>query len=263
MNYFELYPGDYLRDTTRLTLIEHGAYLRLLMTYYSEEQPLPASEAELFVIVAATTAADKEAVRKVAARFFPVATDGTRRNGRVDDEIAKARKRIDTAKANGAKNKPKANPAGMPVGDPPGDPPGKPADTQPPTHSGEALHAPHATKDKELPLPTEADAIASEVAKAADPIWDTGLAFLIRKGLPEKPARALLGKVKQTAGDAEAARILADAEIEDITNPAPWLLAAAAQARSRVTGGKHSAAADFRGKSYESTPDDELPESLR
>lgn len=94
MNYFELYPGDYLRDTTRLTLIEHGAYLRLLMAYYAEETPLPADETELFVIVSAVSAADKAAVRKVAARFFPVGDDGLRRNGRADKEIAKAEERM-------------------------------------------------------------------------------------------------------------------------------------------------------------------------
>jgi len=99
MNYFELYPGDYLRDTTRLTLVEHGAYLRLLMAYYAEETPLPADYAELYVIVSAVSAADKAAVRKVADRFFAVGDDGLRRNGRADDEIAKAADRMEGAEA--------------------------------------------------------------------------------------------------------------------------------------------------------------------
>lgn len=105
MNYFELYPGDYLRDTTRLTLIEHGAYLRLLMAYYAEETPLPAEYSELHVIVSAVSAADKAAVKKVADRFFPVGDDGVRRNGRADEEIAKAAERMEgseSRKANDA-----------------------------------------------------------------------------------------------------------------------------------------------------------------
>lgn len=257
MNYFELYPGDYLRDTSRLTLIEHGAYLKLMLTYYGEEHPLPADYGDLYLIAVAITKEDKAAVRKVADKFFPVAADGLRHKNRIDDEITKARKRIETAKANGAKNKPKANPAGMPVGNPPGNP----GDTQRDTHSGEALHAPHATKN--LPVPNGTGADAPEPPKAADPIWGTGLAFLMRKGLPGPQARSLLGKVRQKADDAETARILAEAEAQDISDPAPWLLAAAAKARARVTGGKHSAAADFRGKTYESTADDDLPESLR
>lgn len=94
MNYFELYPGDYLRDTSRLSLTEHGAYLRLMLAYYAEETPLPEAFSELFVIAGATTSSDKAAVKKVADRYFPVSEDGLRRNGRADEEIAKAQARI-------------------------------------------------------------------------------------------------------------------------------------------------------------------------
>jgi uncharacterized protein YdaU (DUF1376 family) len=158
MNYFELYPGDYLRDTTRLTLIEHGAYLRLLMAYYAEETPFPDDDAELFVIVSAVSQADKTAVRKVADRFFPVADDGLRHNNRADEEIIKARRRIETAQANGVKGgrprKPKRNPTRNPNGTqekPSGlilgsENPGfsKPKQNPAKTQSGEALHTPHA-----------------------------------------------------------------------------------------------------------------------
>jgi uncharacterized protein YdaU (DUF1376 family) len=97
MNYFELYPGDYLRDTTRLTLVEHGAYLRLLMTYYAEEEALPAKLDELFTIVSATKTAEKEAVKRVAEKFFPVGDDGLRHNRRADDEISKASARMEAS----------------------------------------------------------------------------------------------------------------------------------------------------------------------
>ncbi len=108
MNYFELYPGDYLRDTTRLTLVEHGAYLRLLMTYYAEEQPLPGDLGELYVIAGATDPAGKKAVKKVAEKHFPVGPDGLRHNSRADDEIAKAQERMEGAderKSNDAERK--------------------------------------------------------------------------------------------------------------------------------------------------------------
>ncbi|HEY5805048.1 MAG TPA: DUF1376 domain-containing protein [Lysobacter sp.] len=171
MNYFELYPGDYLRDTTRLSLIEHGAYLRLLMAYYAEEQPLPGDVSELFQIVGAISSADKAALKKVAERFFPVGEDGLRRNGRADEEIEKAQKRIATARANGSKGGRKANPAGNPTGSPAQNPPGSPtgnpldplegtqrvtqSDTQRGTHSGEALHTPHAITTPERVERTE------------------------------------------------------------------------------------------------------------
>lgn len=98
MNYFELYPGDYLRDTTRLTLVEHGAYLRLLMAYYAEEQPLPVDLNELYVIAGATDISGKKAIKKVAEKYFPEGSDGLRHNTRADGEISKASGRMEGAK---------------------------------------------------------------------------------------------------------------------------------------------------------------------
>jgi uncharacterized protein YdaU (DUF1376 family) len=112
MNYFELYPGDYLKATQRLTLLEHGVYLRLLMAYYGEEAPLPADQSELNVMVGAMTATDRAAVVKVAERFFPVGEDGLRHNDRADAEIEKAQRRIQAARRNGSKGGRKPNPEG-------------------------------------------------------------------------------------------------------------------------------------------------------
>lgn len=83
--------------------------------------------------------------------------------------------------------------------------------------------------------PNGSDAGASpDESPAPDPIWGTGLRFLIRRHIPEKQARALLGKIKQAAGDIEAGALLARAEAEDITDPAPWLMAAASNAKARA-----------------------------
>lgn len=41
MNFFKLYPGDYMRDTGTLTMTEHGAYLLMLMHFYATQKPLP------------------------------------------------------------------------------------------------------------------------------------------------------------------------------------------------------------------------------
>ncbi len=72
---------------------------------------------------------------------------------------------------------------------------------------------------------------------APDPIWGTGLAFLIRKGLPMDQARKFLGKLKQAAGDVEAGAMLADAEAQDITEPIPWLMKAASNAKAKNSQG--------------------------
>jgi len=92
--YFEMYPGDYLKDTTRLSLTDHGVYFKLMLAYYSEEQALPESLAELYVIAGAITSGDKAAVKKVAERYFPVAEDGLRHSKRCDEQIATAQVRI-------------------------------------------------------------------------------------------------------------------------------------------------------------------------
>ena len=89
-----MYPGDYLKDTTRLSLIEHGAYFKLMLAYYAEEQALPESLAELYIIAGAISAGDKAAVKKVAERYFPVGDDGLRHSKRCDEQIATAQVRI-------------------------------------------------------------------------------------------------------------------------------------------------------------------------
>lgn len=176
MNYFEFYPGDYLRDTTRLSLVDHGAYLRLLIAYYSEEAPLPADLGELYVITCAVSKTDKDAVKRVAERFFPVSEeDGLRHKNRVDEEIAKAQKRIAVSRANGAKGgkkktpekNPPGNPSGNPTGNPAGTPRGNPERTHRPTHSGEALHTPHAIHHQEQE-PSPSSSVAGQPARDDD-----------------------------------------------------------------------------------------------
>jgi hypothetical protein len=41
VNYYPHHIGDYLRDTVHLTMIEDGAYRRMLDLYYASEKPLP------------------------------------------------------------------------------------------------------------------------------------------------------------------------------------------------------------------------------
>lgn len=41
MHHYPKSPGDYMRDAAHLTLLEHGAYNRLLDIYYATEKPFP------------------------------------------------------------------------------------------------------------------------------------------------------------------------------------------------------------------------------
>lgn len=104
MNYYERYCGDYQRDTAHLSLAEHGAYTMLLDTYFSVEKPLPEDLPSLYRVCRAMTRPEQQAVKGVAAQFFPVCEiDGLRHNRRADREIAKARQKIETARSNGRK----------------------------------------------------------------------------------------------------------------------------------------------------------------
>ena len=103
MNYYERYMGDYMRDTTHLTLSQHGAYSVLLDVYYSTSQPLPSQHLQLYKLCRAISREERAAVRFIADAYFPVCEDGMRHNSRADNEINKAHKRIEAARNNGKK----------------------------------------------------------------------------------------------------------------------------------------------------------------
>lgn len=89
MNFYKRYPADYGRKTARLTLAQHGAYTLLLDEVYSTEAPLPGAFDELYRICRAMSKPEQEAVRAVAEKFFPLSSDGLRRNQRAIKEIAR------------------------------------------------------------------------------------------------------------------------------------------------------------------------------
>lgn len=102
MKWYKRYPADFVVKTLHLSLAERGAYSALLDRYYAEGEPLPADVDELVRIVNARGVAERRAVERVAAEFFPVNGDGTRHNKRADEEIDKAaavsQKRSEAAK---------------------------------------------------------------------------------------------------------------------------------------------------------------------
>ncbi len=82
------YPGDYLRDTAHLSLVEHGAYRLLLDHYYSTGVPLPSAKPALYRIVRAFEDSERAAVDAVLGQFFQLRKDGYH-NERADKELAK------------------------------------------------------------------------------------------------------------------------------------------------------------------------------
>ena len=92
MNYYPHHIGDYAKDTAHLTILEDGAYRRLLDLYYSSERPLPLNREGLYRLVRARGREEKKAVDTVLEEFFRQGETGWH-NQRADREIAKAQEK--------------------------------------------------------------------------------------------------------------------------------------------------------------------------
>jgi uncharacterized protein YdaU (DUF1376 family) len=86
VNYYSHHIGDYLTDTAHLSILEDGAYRRLMDRYYSTEMPISADESALFRVLRARSSDEQEAVRVVLQEFF-VLTDAGWTHKRCDAEI--------------------------------------------------------------------------------------------------------------------------------------------------------------------------------
>lgn len=101
MNYYQKSISDYRRDTSHLTLLEHGVYNQLLDTYYLKEVPLTADLDDLMRSHSARTAEEQQAVKNVLKDFFTLSPEGyvhdkcQRVLGRIYEKSEKARASAD------------------------------------------------------------------------------------------------------------------------------------------------------------------------
>jgi uncharacterized protein YdaU (DUF1376 family) len=100
VNYYPHHIGDYLRDTVHLTMIEDGAYRRMLDLYYASEKPLPLDLSWLCRLMRAERDEERTAVEFILSHYFQKTVDGWR-SKRADTEIVNARKRTKVARSNG------------------------------------------------------------------------------------------------------------------------------------------------------------------
>lgn len=98
MNYYHRHLGDYAKDTTNLSMTEHGAYNLLLDRYYGTEKGIPADQ--VYRAAKAATKEDRKAVDFVLKEFFQL-KHGTWVSKRCDEEIQTAQHRIEQARLNG------------------------------------------------------------------------------------------------------------------------------------------------------------------
>lgn len=94
-----LWIGAYLADTMKLTTLQHGAYLLLLIAYWRERGPLADDDEELASTIKAS-AKEWRTLRPKLERFFTI-EDGVWRHGRADQELAKAQGHKAKASAKG------------------------------------------------------------------------------------------------------------------------------------------------------------------
>lgn len=102
MHYYQKNIADYRKDTSHLSLLEHGIYNQLMDSYYLDEKPIKTQ----MVIrrLAIKTQEEQNALQNVLDDFFECSECGEFWiHSRIDEEISKYQARAETAKANGSK----------------------------------------------------------------------------------------------------------------------------------------------------------------
>jgi uncharacterized protein YdaU (DUF1376 family) len=96
LNYYERHIGDYLKDTAHLSILEHGAYGRLLDVYYTKEAPIPV--AQVSRLIGARSKEELQALQVVLEEFF-VQEGDCYTHARCDREIKRYKAKQDKAAA--------------------------------------------------------------------------------------------------------------------------------------------------------------------
>ena len=108
MNYYERHLGDYAKDTSHLSMLEHGAYTLLMDRYYGTEKPIPQNQ--VYRVTRANSKDERKAVDAVLSEFFVLVSSGWNQ-GRINAEIAKMQSKVKAAQENGRRGgRPKKNP---------------------------------------------------------------------------------------------------------------------------------------------------------
>lgn len=76
MNYFEKHIGDWITETIKLSMLEEGAYSRLIDQYHKRECPLPLDMKENYREARATSSSERKAVDYVMATYFEKTEEG-------------------------------------------------------------------------------------------------------------------------------------------------------------------------------------------
>lgn len=201
--FMPLWVGDFLLKTSDLDARETGAYLLLLMAMWTRDGYLPADQKKLQRV--AKCGREWPAVWAAIGHYF-TEVDGRLTQGRLQEELAKVRAKVEVNQHNGrlggrakalkTKDAPVANASVSP----------------------EQLEPYTETKD------TEAKASDASVDFAKD-VWERGIAFLGRHGTPDRPARAIIGKWRKAYQDTDIYEAFMACSKQGVINPIPWITA--------------------------------------
>ena len=98
MHHYPHNIGDYRKDTSHLSLLEHGIYRQLLDTYYLEEVPLSNDLAKLMRSHSIRTNDEQQALQNVLTDFFSLTEEGYIHH-RCDKELAHIYGKSESARA--------------------------------------------------------------------------------------------------------------------------------------------------------------------
>lgn len=195
-----LYVGDYLRDTTRLTTEQHGAYLLLIIDYWTNGN-LPDDD-QILAQITRLDAKRWRTAKPILASYFTV-EGGFWSHKRIEQELEKRRAFAEKQQANGKKG-------------------GRPKGTQTESQkkpSGFLRDNPDAKPQESLPQSHTPLVSSNEETNGGDDeskvFWDTAKTYI---GRDSKNPGSLIGKWLRDHGKAETAKAITAAQIENAVN---------------------------------------------
>jgi len=100
MHYYKFNIGDYRKDTTHLSTLEHGIYRQLIDWYYLEEKPIPRETDSVMRRLRLGSEDERKSLLLVLQDFFVETQEGYRQP-RCDQELAEYQSKSVINKANG------------------------------------------------------------------------------------------------------------------------------------------------------------------
>lgn len=118
--YYRWFPGDYIRDTGTLTLLEHGAY-QMLLNYYYVMEGIPSKKSQIYSLLRSKKRSEQRAINFILEKYFVLNVENGERyiNKRADTEISERKAFIEKQRLNGRLGgKPKHLPKPIPTANP-------------------------------------------------------------------------------------------------------------------------------------------------